>query len=668
MTTVDTPAHLPAPSRLESLPLDLLIIICEWLVQHEPRTKRSLCAFALASKTCRDATDFQRLYQMNLYIRGPRKLLRDVQSWRQTVQARGRTRLLRVVKITGMTISPEEEELEDQSGPGLHESRLLMPRVSWPSKLDIDVEEESVILLSGMDNPLSARTAPKIPSTQWPDEKPWQALADLFKDLPWLADVVFMSEDQFPRCLLSELHRSHPQSRLHMHYFLLRSLIHSEFDQPAVHPDDVALATSPCLYSIVAFTAQYRDHQVVDYNKEAIMDMVSGLAPRLTNVCTLGAFTRTREPFASTSVRPPWQGFPPCPSESDRKQPSRGHLQHLIIDPDGDRPLQWARLTDFSQLRSLTLKFGVEPSTVQQLTQIARQSPMLALSSFEINMNPASIAFRSEMTRLDAELAQLFETLHPLEELRVYGPVRKQSFDAIITHQTEKLRVLKFEGKDDRGVGLFVLSPLQAGRLARRCIQLEELQLQVARTQGDQNETAVYRHLGRLPSLKRLTLYLVLCVKDIPRSGSDAHAYATAEEVDVANVDLGSGEDIPLQEVFRDAAIDSNLALSIFGRLSRGSDLRILQLKLGGYYQWSKTGKWLRWLGRGWRVWKDSTANITANELRVEQRRACLRQLQKKTSEEWRVCKEAWVAVWSPRSEQWWDEWSSVPLQQGFEA
>lgn len=226
---------------------------------------------------------------------------------------------------------------------------------------------------------------------------------------------------------------------------------------------------------------------------------------------------------------------------------------------------------------------------------------MLALSSFEINMNPKYIAFKREKTRLFAELAQLFETLHPLEEIIVYGTVRTQSFNAIITHQAEKFRVLKFEGKDDRGVGLFVLSPLHAGRLARRCIQLEELELHVARTQGDQNETAVYRHLGRLPSLKRLTLYLVLCVKDIPRTGSDAHAYATAEVVNVDSFHLRSGTGPLLQEVFKDAATDSNLALSIFCRLSRGSDLRVLQLTLGGHYHGYKTGKWLHWLGRGWR-------------------------------------------------------------------
>jgi hypothetical protein len=39
--------------------------------------------------------------------------------------------------------------------------------------------------------------------------------------------------------------------------------------------------------SIVTVTSQYRDLEVVDSNEEAIMEMASGMAPRLRNVCIL---------------------------------------------------------------------------------------------------------------------------------------------------------------------------------------------------------------------------------------------------------------------------------------------------------------------------------------------------------------------------------------------
>ncbi|PMB65694.1 hypothetical protein BM221_007891 [Beauveria bassiana] len=153
----------------------------------------------------------------------------------------------------------------------------------WPGMVN-RVDDEHPELLSGMDYPLCYYPALPSPSTQWPDEQPWQALVELCKELPLLEDVVFASTGQFPRALLSELHENHPQSRLHMRNFGLRSLIHSELEErPAMHADDIALATSPCLYSVVAVTSQYRREQVVDYNKEAIMEMTAGLAPRPTN-------------------------------------------------------------------------------------------------------------------------------------------------------------------------------------------------------------------------------------------------------------------------------------------------------------------------------------------------------------------------------------------------
>ncbi|KAM0667342.1 hypothetical protein ACQRIT_003641 [Beauveria bassiana] len=238
--------RISAGSRLEQLPQHLLLSICEYLAECEPTTKRSLCAFALASQTCRNATDPRRFRRMNIFIRGPQKLQRDMQRWRQTIQTGRRTRF-----------------------PGMVNR----------------VDDEHPELLSGMDYRLCFYPALSSPSAQWPDEQPWQALVELCKELPLLEDVVFASSDQFPRALLSELHQNHPHSRLHMRNFGLRSLIHSELEErPAIHEDGIALATSPCLYSVVAVTSQYRWEQVVDYNKEAIMEMTAGLTPRLTNM------------------------------------------------------------------------------------------------------------------------------------------------------------------------------------------------------------------------------------------------------------------------------------------------------------------------------------------------------------------------------------------------
>ncbi|KAM3449576.1 hypothetical protein MY3296_006796 [Beauveria thailandica] len=652
--------RISAGSRLEQLPQHLLVSICEYLAEYEPTTKRSLGAFALASQTCRNATDSQRFRRMNIFIRGPQKLHRDMQRWRQTFQTGGRTRFLRVIKIAGETISAEEEEQEEEAG---YDPEQLCRRVR--PGIDARVDDEHPELLSGMDYPLCYYPALPSPSTEWPDEQPWQALVEFCKELPQLEDVVFASSDQFPRALLSELHENHPQSRLHMRYFGLRSLIHPELEQrPAIHPDDIALATSPCLYSVVAVTSQYRYEQVVDYNEEAIMEMAAGLAPRLTNVCIIRATMQGSQTPMSTIPRPPWQGFPSSLIEADhRQQPTVGHLQELVLStcPAAEELLKWTGRTNFSQLQSLTLRPQVHSSTMQQLVQIARQSPMTALSSLQISAQSWSDQEDLDMSHA---VAQVLETLPSLQSLNFQGPSLMTSLSTIMSGQLATLRRLEMlsTGEDLQSPGSSMLSLVSADQLARQCPQLEELEVQMARAQGDARETAIYHCLGKLPRLKSLTVHLR--IKRISPSGMHSSFVLMS---------FGNHWNMTVPEVqhrYREAAIDSKLALSIFNMIGRMNNLRALHLRPYGDYQgpFDGLGRWMCWLARRWMVKRDSAGNVMARELDVEERKEALEELQEETNrKEWQTCKKAWDTLWPPRSAQWWDEWSSVPLKSGSE-
>ncbi|OAA35362.1 protein kinase subdomain-containing protein [Beauveria brongniartii RCEF 3172] len=610
--------RISAGSRLEQLPEHVLVSICEYLAEYEPTTKRSLCAFALAlaSQTYRNATDPQRFRRINIFIRGPQKLRRDMQRLRQTIQTGGRARFCRVIKIAGETISAEEEEQEEEAG---YDPEQMCKRL-WPGMVD-RVDDEHPELLSGMDYPLCYYPALPSPSTQWPDEQPWQALVELCKELPQLEDVVFASTDQFPRALLSELHENHPQSRLHMRYFGLRSLIHPELEQrPAIHPDDIALATSPCLYSVVAVTSRYRYEQVVDYNKEAIMAMAAGLAPRLTNVCIIGATMQGSRTSMSTVPRPPWRGFP----------------SSLVEAGPAEELLEWTRRTNFSQLQSLTLRPEVHSSTMEQLE--------------DMDMRHA--------------VAQLLETLPSLQSLTFHGPSEVTSLSTIISGQLATLRRLEIlgTGEDRQGPGSSILSLVSADQLARQCPQLEELEVQVARAQGDARETAIYHCLGKLPRLKSLTLRLRIQRISPPgmHSGFVLMSFGDHWNMTVPEV----------QHRYREAAIDSKLALSIFNMIGRMNNLRALQLRPYGDYRgpFDGLGRWMCWLARRWIVKRDSAGNVMARELDAEKRKEALENLQEETNrKEWQTCKKAWDTLWPPRSAQWWDEWSSVPLKSGSE-
>jgi len=145
----------------------------------------------------------------------------------------------------------------------------------------LDEEDEAgPEMPSGLDAWVDRSLCFDPPPIEWPDEA-WQPLVDLCNELPALRDVVYASWNQFPRLLLAALHGNHPQSRLYMNWFRLGSLIRSEPAQHDVHPDDMPLATSPCLCSIVMLTSTYEHMHAVNYNEEGLMDLVKGLAPRL---------------------------------------------------------------------------------------------------------------------------------------------------------------------------------------------------------------------------------------------------------------------------------------------------------------------------------------------------------------------------------------------------
>ncbi|EGX97268.1 hypothetical protein CCM_01928 [Cordyceps militaris CM01] len=579
---------------------------------------------------------------------------RDIQSWRQSVQRDERLALVRVVKLTGYTISQESEDKESHGGDMPKELRQNAQWIRHPILMENDGDqEEEPRLLTGMDRKGPLGGEPLL-SIEWLDEKPWQPLIEFCKELPGLEDLVFASASPFPRCLLSHLHSDHPECRLHIHKFGLRSLIHSELHTQPIHPDDIALATSPCLYSIVSATAQYRNRQTVDYNKEAIMEMVNGLAPRLKNVYLLPIIIQATPGPMMTVPRPPFQGFPRSERGGLLGNRPRGRLHNLTLhefEIGVEKLTEWTACTDdFKQLRSLALKCSVDLAAVKHLTQIALKNSFTALLSLEINVGAF---YRVGEREADADplAAKLLTALHPLQELLIRGAVRDKSFYAITIHHADTLQKLCFGGGRLDGKPPVTISMAAAGKLAQRCLQIVELELHIARTPGDERETAIYRSIGTLPHLRRLTLHL-LCNSKPALRFSDAR--------DLTDAMIASS----IQGIYRQAAVDSALAHTMFGLLSAGSRLSLLELRPCGFSVSSPLGRWLRWLGREWSVHRDA-GNITLRERGVMIRQQALRQIQRQASSsgDSKIHKEAWDATWPPSSEKWWDDWASVPLK-----
>jgi hypothetical protein len=427
----------------------------------------------LASKTCYEATYPERFRHIHLAIAGPQKLQRDTQRWRTG----HRLRFVRSVKITGVTVSPSVEEELIKNGDI---SGSTLPAIQVAKWRDIqgrnwDVDEEVPELFSGLDKPTMPGILSPLPSTAWLDDSAWKPLVDLIRDLPALQDVIFASTDRFPRLLLSQLHEHHPHCRLHIHNFKLRSLILRDRAEQGMHPDDIALATSPCLYSIVVQTQPYHCAQTLDYNEEAVVAMVKGAAPNLRNVSLTHGYYQGAPGVFRTIPRPQWKGFEIPIGKPDGEKSLIGRLENLALNRSltAVEVLQWSRCTDFHYLRSMKAGPNLDISAVRRLAEVSRQTPLKALSSLHLKL--ASSLDGAELG-FDAAVAELLQSLCPLDTLELEGHVGEKSFEAITTHHAERLCRLTFTCHDLRentGAALFRFSPERAAQLSRECPRLE---------------------------------------------------------------------------------------------------------------------------------------------------------------------------------------------------
>lgn len=157
--------------------------------------------------------------------------------------------------------------------------------------------------------------------------------------------------------------------RLHMHFFKVRpSLsdrhIRTRDDPLPIHPDDYKLITSPALSSIVVRIYDF-DDRTIHYSLEAMLRMVSGMAPNLAHVCLIQHKTRSfiariRMFLAIGHPLPvAWSGsLPPLPNDPGAgQQPTLSRLQSLVIPHHQYVSIeQWTQLIDFNSLRCLSFQ------------------------------------------------------------------------------------------------------------------------------------------------------------------------------------------------------------------------------------------------------------------------------------------------------------------------
>ncbi|KAL6794176.1 hypothetical protein J3E68DRAFT_406092 [Trichoderma sp. SZMC 28012] len=586
---------LSAP--LERLPLHLLEGICSWLNSSKDG---GLLAFSLANRQCASAAMRFRLRRIHLKI----DRLNPDESFTfidEIPDMDIRLSFVRNLRISGSRAYEEDSEQNEIGREEIEdESFFAKPSPLCPSRIRSPLYE-SKELPPGPEEVLRMKIK---------YQETWVGIAKFISRLSCLSDLVYDCTSQVPLCLLSVLRDNCPDARLHVHTFNLRSLYQPRNKYHDISPEEYALATSPNLYGVYMKYCSYDGDGYIGYNEEAVIQMVRGLAPKLSYVGMAG------QPVGSTielyhaiqlhrqSGKPKWKGFFINDGQVRDKMQGKGSLHTLYLNGASElRIHQWSDYTDFNKLTKLHLGFTIIDA-VQALAIIAEGGGLSSLSSLALMPQARNL---EQAIAADESVCRLLRAMKPLQSLELEGEVGDSAWRAVIDQHGNSLRELRFvpasEYYDD--IEAFVLSCGRLRPLSGTCLNLEKLELRIPRTRGDRDEVGIYQILGRLPRLKHISLILDCSIVDPPevRHGESF-------------IQMG-GWELPV-DAFRAAlinnAMDSALAQSIFETIATtraytgGNSLVDLKLKIygagnfGTFMVHNEPKIPLEWVGQSWFV------------------------------------------------------------------
>ncbi len=620
------------------LPLHILEYICHYL----PR--QSLLPLSLTSRFCYQAATPRRFSRLKLTIHDKEKLRDDLQQWAAVLGRGNRFRHVRRVVLVGAMLD------RDEANP-----YGLATDSDTDGSCDSDDDDNSFF---------SADSTPLTTQHKLEQDEAWLPFADFLSQLPGLKDLVYACPHQVPACLLAALHQHHPRSRLHVRTFSLRSLYQERDRLHDIDPDELALATSPCLYSIQVTCVPYDSSGRFSFNLEAIKHMVQGHAPALKRVSIYHgrAGNSLALQAAIRAARTQWRGFPELglgsarvnSTEQSPRLPVLARLEALVLSghcSDLYHINSWRALTDFGFLRRFTPPSNLQPEALDLLTSMAVENKFRSLQA--LNLSVAAVATEWGSPTVDTRTSLFLRSVPPLQELRLGGFFRIQAFHTVLHRHGPTLRKLH------------LLPPSYTTRIndfayniPAHFTRLETLRLRIQRQQGKPEEVAVYRALAKLPRLRRATLVLDCYVPSHSPIYNNAYAGAEAK---------AQAELCRIHETLANSAVDGALARAIFDELTAaGAPLERLSVKTEpGLIGIRDLDCLARWVARSWVcelrghekeepvVWEDVGGWMGGSDLQFS-----------RDALEWvdQECREVWADMWPSKGGDWRDEWSSFAL------
>lgn len=356
----------------------------------------------------------------------------------------------------------------------------------------------------------------------------------------------------FPDCLLNAIHSHHPSCRLCVWGLQGR--------KPLASPAEPTLVSlfgvlgSPCLHSVnLEYDVVLPSPHVEQLSEPPGLVPLLAIAPNIKHaklqlrslsddwLNRLAAVDEFWEERVDVMI--------PSPSNLDSLSFSMGNPfnPHLVSI--------WRQQTDFSRIRFLCLDNVNDPAEVIDIASGLTNLEGLFIG-FKIDHNVDEGIWENQ----SAELISVFESFRPLKFLTlsglydatlVYGILarHKQSLRGLMIEPKESSKPIRFDGHNSGyAYGYPRFDDGWIRRLAEICPYLEELRIQIMRTQGSWKECQIYKAIGAFPNLHSLVLDMD-CSDSINETECSSSYDAELED---------------LQRVFINAAIDESLALAIW--------------------------------------------------------------------------------------------------------
>lgn len=304
-------------------------------------------------------------------------------------------------------------------------------------------------------------------------EEAWKSLAVVIQECKYIADLIWVCQNQLPPCLLRALDQSHPSCRLDLRTFRLRSL-----RDPVTDSHELALIQSQHLHSISVKTVGLDPDGNPDHNKSAIFPVVA-LAPNLEHLNIVLPRTASSPQLlrvlrARNTRKVPWRGFvPPLHTAG------RGALCSLAYFGQRGMSLNdiqsWPRYTCFSKLRFLNLGRVSDPLVLRSIIQNVK---LTSLISFRVSLEPTS----NNHGPLIHELESLLEHLEPLEEIGLAGSLSNSIFHKAIERHCQtlhRLAINPYQHAYRPQPWLEAIGPEEIRRIESDCPRLEYLKISI---------------------------------------------------------------------------------------------------------------------------------------------------------------------------------------------